>query len=386
MSKTSIQELVNKFNSKNPLDKTKKAQKEKDPQFINKMSNIINNQNKANDKKLLTSSLKNSDIKKEKVDEKEKLKEKFKEIEKQKENNKIKDMEKIKEQMKEKVKEKEKEKAKDMEKNKEKVMEKMKEKEKEKTKDMEKNKEKVMEKIKENLDSKIKQDMIINKKENLESKFKQEMKMNLESKMKQDIAMNKKENIDLKNKQENIQEDPELPLQRDKKSYTISMHNPSILQKLQTITKKNAQIAKKKILNKLDLLNDDPYNFNEKDFIRRRYDKDNVDNGKKFFKLRFLKSKLDSINTNLNIMINNKKKDDSQLNVEKERYLRQYNSDFILILEKSILSFNVKNYKDSYETLKNSGIIKSIKEYGEFLLVATIIAVTTTSSKSHCHH
>ena len=313
MSKTSIQELVNKFNSKNPLYKTQKTQKEKDPQFINKMSNIINNQNKANDKKLLTSSLKNSDIKKEKVDEKEKLKEKFKEIEKQKENNKIKDMEKIKEQMKEKVKEKEKEKTKDMEKNKEKVMEKMKEKEKEKTKDMEKNKEKVMEKIKENLDSKIKQDMIINKKENLESKFKQEMKMNLESKMKQDIAMNKKENIDLKNKQENIQEDPELPLQRDKKSYTISMHNPSILQKLQTITKKNAQIAKKKILNKLDLLNDDPYNFNEKDFIRRRYDKDNVDNGKKFFKLRFLKSKLDSLDSNENnINNNNTKSDDSR--------------------------------------------------------------------------
>ena len=66
---------------------------------------------------------------------------------------------------------------------------------------------------------------------------------------------------------------------------------------------------------------------------------------------------------------NNKKKDESQLNVEKERYLRQYNSDFILTLEKSILSFNVKNYKDSYETLKNSLIIKSIKEYGEFLLV-----------------
>ena len=370
MSKSSIQELVNKFNSKNPLDKTKKAQKEKDPQFINKMSNIINNQNKTNDKKLLTSSLKNSDIKKEKVDEKEKLKEKFKEIEKQKENNKIKDMEKIKEQMKEKVKEKEKEKTKDMEKNKEKVMEKMKEKEKEKTKDMEKNKEKVMEKIKENLDSKIKQDMIINKKENLESKFKQEMKMNLESKMKQDIAMNKKENIDLKNKQENIQEDPELPLQRDKKSYTISMHNPSILQKLQTITKKNAQIAKKKILNKLDLLNDDPYNFNEKDFIRRRYDKDNVDNGKKFFKLRFLKSKLDSLDSNENnINNNNTKSDDSQSNVEKERCLRQYNSDFILTLEKSILSFNVKNYKDSYEILLNSRIIRNIKEYGEFLLV-----------------
>ena len=35
------------------------------------------------------------------------------------------------------------------------------------------------------------------------------------------------------------------------------------------------------------------------------------------------------------------------------------------------MSFNVKNFKDSYEVLKNSEIIKNVKEYGEFLLVVS---------------
>ena len=157
-------------------------------------------------------------------------------------------------------------------------------------------------------------------------------------------------------------EESDVQFQRDK-SMSISFNtNP-------TQIKKNLPKEKEKE-SKLEILDDDVYTFNEKDFNKRRYDKNNVESGKKFFKLRFLKTKLDTINNNLNIMSNNnKKKDESQLNVEKERYLRQYNSDFILTLEKSILSFNVKNYKDSYETLKNSLIIKSIKEYGEFLLV-----------------
>ena len=157
-------------------------------------------------------------------------------------------------------------------------------------------------------------------------------------------------------------EESDVQFQRDK-SMSISFNtNP-------TQIKKNLPKEKEKE-SKLEILDDDVYTFNVKDFNKRRYDKNNVESGKKFFKLRFLKTKLDTINNNLNIMSNNnKKKDESQLNVEKERYLRQYNSDFILTLEKSILSFNVKNYKDSYETLKNSLIIKSIKEYGEFLLV-----------------
>ena len=161
-------------------------------------------------------------------------------------------------------------------------------------------------------------------------------------------------------------EESDIQIQRDKKSMSISFNNNNTSQLNKTIPKEK----EKEKETKLEIIDDDVYTFNEKDFIKRRYDKNNVESGKKFFKLRFLKSKLDSINTNLNIMNkNNKQKDDTQLNAEKERYLRQYNSDFILTLEKSILSFNVKNFKDSYETLKNSGIIKSIKEYGEFLLV-----------------
>ena len=35
------------------------------------------------------------------------------------------------------------------------------------------------------------------------------------------------------------------------------------------------------------------------------------------------------------------------------------------------MSFNIKNFKDSYEVLKNSEIIKNVKEYGEFLLVVS---------------
>ena len=159
-------------------------------------------------------------------------------------------------------------------------------------------------------------------------------------------------------------EESDIQIQRDKKSMSISFNNNNTSQLNKTIPKEKEKETK------LEIIDDDVYTFNEKDFIKRRYDKNNVESGKKFFKLRYLKSKLDSINKNLNIMNkNNKQKDDTQLNAEKERYLRQYNSDFILTLEKSILSFNVKNFKDSYETLKNSGIIKSIKEYGEFLLV-----------------
>ena len=121
----------------------------------------------------------------------------------------------------------------------------------------------------------------------------------------------------------------------------------------------------KESMAKLEVL-DDAYNFNEEEFKKRRYDKNNVEkSGKKFFKLRYLKNKLDPKNTK------EEKNDDSQLVFDKERILRKYNSEFILTVEKSILSFNVKNFKDSYEVLKNSEIIKNVKEYGEFLLVVS---------------
>jgi hypothetical protein len=134
----------------------------------------------------------------------------------------------------------------------------------------------------------------------------------------------------------------------------------------------------KESMAKLEVL-DDAYNFNEEEFKKRRYDKNNVEkSGKKFFKLRYLKNKLDPKNTKeeKNTKTNNdkekEKNDNSQLVFDKERILRKYNNEFILTVEKSILSFNIKNFKDSYEVLKNSEIIKNVKEYGEFLLIISI--------------
>ena len=115
---------------------------------------------------------------------------------------------------------------------------------------------------------------------------------------------------------------------------------------------------------KLNHLND-VNNFKEEDFKIRRYDKNNVNKiGKKSFKLRYIKNKLTSKN---NFPLN--KEQDN--NLDKNRILRKYKTNFILTVEKSILSFNIKNFKDSYEILKNSDIIKNIAEYGEILLVVS---------------
>ena len=117
-------------------------------------------------------------------------------------------------------------------------------------------------------------------------------------------------------------------------------------------------------------LEEDAFNFNEENFKRRKYNKDNVEKcGKKFFRMRYVKNKIKGNNPKAEK--NKESNEDSQLNLDKERILRKYNSEFILIVEKSILSFNVKNFKDSYEILKNSGIIKNEREYGEFLLVVS---------------
>ena len=177
----------------------------------------------------------------------------------------------------------------------------------------------------------------------------------------------------------NIEQDLKTDVYREKKLYTIS----SLKQYIQLMSSNDPQkqkaldrnelesIKEKESMEKLQILND-AFTFNENDFKKRRYDKDNVDKiGKKFFKLRFLKNKLDSNNKNnlKNKNSQNTEKNNDSENTDKEKILRQYNSEFILTLEKAILSFNVKNFKESYEILKNSEIIKDIKEYGEFLLV-----------------
>ena len=118
-------------------------------------------------------------------------------------------------------------------------------------------------------------------------------------------------------------------------------------------------------------------NFNESKYSIRKYTKDNLINGKQFFKIRFIKNKIDSndkkekksfINNILGFKSNN---DLDKSHLDKEKNFRIYNSDFLMILEKAILNFNHKNYKDCYDTLYNSKIIKNPKEFGEFLLVVS---------------
>ena len=138
---------------------------------------------------------------------------------------------------------------------------------------------------------------------------------------------------------------------------------PKAFEKTETINNlskgfdKSKTIVIKKDETMLNLeIEQDAYEFNENNYKQRRYDKNNVENGKKFFKLRYIKNKLQ------NNVDNQEAKDAvSQPGHDKERILRKYNSDFIIIIEKSILSFNVKNYKESYEFLESSGIIKNVQ-------------------------
>ena len=144
--------------------------------------------------------------------------------------------------------------------------------------------------------------------------------------------------------------------------------------------------------------------FNSEEFPIRRYDSETIDSGKKFFKFRFIKNKIEnylkmsitsSVNNNLfldksfstntigvkninkslfkksfsfksnNLTISNMK------NYDKEKEIRIYSSEFLKIVEKSIFSFNLKKYKESYGYLIKNGIIYNAGEYGEFLLTVS---------------
>lgn len=111
----------------------------------------------------------------------------------------------------------------------------------------------------------------------------------------------------------------------------------------------------------------DAFEFDENNYKSRRYEKENIETGKKFFRLRFIKNKIDLEEKK----IESENSEQKEQSIDKERILRKYNSEFLLTVEKSILSFNLKKYKESYEFLELSGIIKNVAEYGEFLLVVS---------------
>ena len=125
---------------------------------------------------------------------------------------------------------------------------------------------------------------------------------------------------------------------------------------------------------KLQKENDIKYNFK------------NIDEGKQYFKERYIKEKLEEINTTIKRLsyskdlekeFNNPLRHSLQTlsnklsfdNYEKETERRKCETEFLLIIEKSIISFNLKKYQESYTYLENSGVIKNLDEYGTFLLV-----------------
>ena len=61
----------------------------------------------------------------------------------------------------------------------------------------------------------------------------------------------------------------------------------------------------------------------------------------------------------------------SNTNYERESEERKCQTEFLLITEKAIISFNMKKYQESYTYLENSGVIKNLDEFGEFLLVVS---------------
>ena len=117
-----------------------------------------------------------------------------------------------------------------------------------------------------------------------------------------------------------------------------------------------------------------------------KYNLRNIDEGKQYFKERYIKEKLEEINTTIKRLsyskdlekeFNNPLRHSLQTlsnklsfdNYEKETERRKCETEFLLIIEKSIISFNLKKYQESYTYLENSGVIKNLDEYGTFLLV-----------------
>ena len=126
--------------------------------------------------------------------------------------------------------------------------------------------------------------------------------------------------------------------------------------------------------------------FDENNYQNRRYNSNNINQGKKFFKLRYIKNKL-------KIELNNKT---TNLKIEKEllpsfnsneleklksyealsltfkktvqKNIQKYSIIFLILLEKSIFYFNTEKIKESYDILFDFDIIKNEAEFGEILL------------------
>ena len=108
---------------------------------------------------------------------------------------------------------------------------------------------------------------------------------------------------------------------------------------------------------------DERFDIFDETIKKRKYSNENINEGKKYFELRYIRKKIDDISKK-NII-----NDIDMSNLDKENKIKIYKNEFLLCLEKAITYFNQENYIESYEFLKNSKIIRTLKEFGEFLLV-----------------
>ena len=117
-----------------------------------------------------------------------------------------------------------------------------------------------------------------------------------------------------------------------------------------------------------------------------KYNFKNIDDGKQNIKERYIKEKLEEISSTIKRMSHTREFDkeiktdirqsapllqtkSNFENYEKESERRKCETEFLLIVEKAIISFNLKKFMESYTYLENSGVIKNLSEFGKFLLV-----------------
>ena len=156
-------------------------------------------------------------------------------------------------------------------------------------------------------------------------------------------------------------------------------------------------ISNQKSINEIFYMND-VKDFNPNDYSIRKYDKKNIELGKLFFKYRFIKKKIEKSAGKINLRATTTKFSRSgtifdkrfsipfrtnnypslglNMNINQKEEIfnnkseyRKYNSDFLVLIEKSIFNFNLKKFEESYKILFRENIVNSKTEFGEFLLV-----------------
>jgi hypothetical protein len=151
-------------------------------------------------------------------------------------------------------------------------------------------------------------------------------------------------------------------------------------------SKNSSEIKKSTLL----IISEDLYqikDFDVKFYQNRKYNSNNLDQGKKFFLMRFIKNKLDLFinNKSSDIKVENKiiqqldSKEKEKLDSYEKIYLnhkktqqiiiKKYYEMFLVLLEKSIFYLNNKKIKESYDVLHDFNIINNEAEFGEILMV-----------------